>query len=323
MAEREELEILLKERYGLNGRQIGDVLEHAYTLSEGRDKPNEFAKAKGLNDLADTIVSLVAEGKKLLGWNATLEITELNRAYIFIVEELDKLTIRNAELKAIKARPIWQYYDSLKGSENAINQHFNDTFSGADDIGDYANQLERLCIVNHAEDPKYTNNQNEIIDSATKAIKDYRTELNKTKLTLEKENKDWFIPEYTFDITPDGKLLVNGVEGVMKVRTVQAGSVNEMALTQAKIRPNELFKPDLKAHSTKRGLRTSLREIGFDNEVIQKLFMPVMDNRRGIQFRPSVSVSDARKENIDTNELDNILVEKGVQTEINPQNIPF
>src|SRR5690606_2035259 len=119
-----------------------------------------------------------------------------------------------------------------------------------------------LCIVAGKEAPDISPELKKVLDEAEENISSFAEE--------------WLIPEYTFEITGSGVLLVNGIEGVMKVNKVNASSTIDEILNEAKEKPNTTFLPNLKGHKLKRGIRTALAEVGFTG-AIEKLFMPVMD----------------------------------------------
>jgi hypothetical protein len=311
----------LRKYFNLDFSQIEAVMDYAYGKSQNRDKPNDYSVAQYLNERADTMVSLVYDAiKQRYSGSARPDITKMNKAYVLIVEELKALTARNPELQAIEAQAIWQYFDTLKGYDTDIYTYY-EPFSQSEDMDVYTNKLDRLCIISNAKQPQYTKTQEQLIADADEAIRIYRNSIQKAQELNEDANRTWFIPEYTFTITANGKLLVNGIEGIMKVNGVRASSLPDMVLSQAKDRPNELFMPDIRGH-TKSRMRTSLIETGF-TDAIQKLFMPTMDNQKGVFFRPTVSHEIAKAEKIDTKDLDRLLKDAGADTEDYPDEIPF
>lgn len=318
---RTEVTETLRKYFNLDFSQIEAVMDYAYSKSQDLDKTNDYIVAQYLNERADTMVSLVYDAiKQRYSGSARPDITKLNKAYVLIVEELKTLTARSPELQAIDAQAIWQHFDTLKGYDADIYTYY-EPFSQSEDIDVYTNKLDRLCIISNAKQPQYTKTQERLIADADEAIRIYRNSIKKAQELNEDANRTWFIPEYTFTVTADGKLLVNGIEGIMKVKSVRASSLPDMVLSQAKDRPNELFMPDIRGHRQSR-MRTSLIETGF-TDTIQKLFMPTMDNRKGVFFRPKVSHDTAEAEKIDTKNLDRILKDAGAETEDYPEQIPF
>lgn len=318
---RTEVTETLRKYFNLDFSQIEAVMDYAYGKSQNRDKPNDYIVAQYLNERANSMVGLVYDAiKQRYSGSARPDITKLNKAYVLIVEELKSLTARSPELQAIDAQAIWQHFDTLKGYDADIYTYY-EPFSQSEDMDVYTNKLDRLCIISNAEQPQYTKTQERLITDADEAIRIYRNSIKKAQELNEDANRTWFIPEYTFTVTADGKLLVNGIEGIMKVKSVRASSLPDMVLSQAKVRPNELFMPDIRGHRQSR-MRTSLIETGF-TDAIQKLFMPTMDNQKGVFFRPKVSHDTAVAEKIDTKNLDRLLKNAGAETEDYPEQIPF
>lgn len=311
----------LRKYFNLDFSQIEAVMDYAYGKSQDRDKPNDYAVAQYLNDRADTMVGLVYDAmKRSYNGLARPDITKVNKAYVLIVEEMKALTDRNPQLQAIDAKAIWQHFDTLKGYDTEIYTYY-EPFSQSEDMEVYTNKLDRLCIISHTEKPQYTKHQELLVANADEAIRIYNNSIQKAQALNEDANRTWFIPEYTFAVSADGKLLVNDIEGIMKVKGVRASSLPDMVLSQAKNRPDELFMPDIRGHSKSR-MRTSLIETGFTN-AIQKLFMPTMDNQKGILFRPKVTHDTAEAEKIDTKDLDRLLKDGGANVEYYPDEIPF
>lgn len=112
--DREEIAKLLKARYELNDIQTDDVLEYAYSLSQLRSKPNDFAIAHYLNNLAIGLFEMVVDHNNLPDTKA------VNRSYILISNELKRLYARNPELQAIKESICWQAFDRLEHIEHAF-----------------------------------------------------------------------------------------------------------------------------------------------------------------------------------------------------------
>lgn len=95
---REDIAKLLKERYKLNSIQVTNVLEYAYGLSEARSKPNDFATALMLNNLAMGFFEMIANNNRNLP-----DTTDINRSYVLITNQLKKL---GAETKQEPEAPI-------------------------------------------------------------------------------------------------------------------------------------------------------------------------------------------------------------------------
>lgn len=269
-------------------------------MSEQKSSTNDFALAKHLNDRVVAMFALVADhfSKDLP------DLADINRSYVLLITEIKKLYDRNPELSNIRENICWRTFGTL----DAIDSY--DLYEYTDDYKNHGIQhiskVNALAINALKEKPDITPELQKILDEA---------KINATAFA-----NNWFIPLYTFEITGAGVLLVNGIEGVMKVNKVQASSTLDEILNEAKDKPNETFKPTLKEHKLKRGLRTALAEVGFTG-AIEKLFMPVMDNQRGIHFRPQVTRAEAHKEKIDLTALDEKLKHLGAETALDTYNL--
>lgn len=269
-------------------------------MSEQKSNANDYALAKYLNERVIAMFALVADN-----FNKDLpDLTDINRSYVLLVAELKKLYDRNPELSSIRDNICWRTFGTL----DAIDSY--DLYEYSDDYKNHGIQhvskVNALSINAHKEKPDITPELRKILDEA---------KINATAFA-----NNWFIPVYTFEITGSGVLLVNGIKGVMKVKKVNASSTIDEILNQAKTNPNTTFLPSLKGHRLKRGLRTALAEVGFTG-AIEKLFMPVMDNLRGIKFRPLVTRAEANKEKIDLAEIDEKLKSLGAETVLDNYNL--
>ena len=271
-------------------------------MSEQKSNANDYALATYLNERVVSMFALVADN-----FNKDLpDLTDINRSYVLLVTELKKLYDRNPELSNIRENICWRTFGTL----DAIDSY--DLYEYTDDYKNHGIQhiskVNALAINVHKEKPDITPELQKILDEA--------------KINVTAFANNWFIPVYTFEITEAGILLVNGTKGVMSVNKVQAGSPTEIALTQAKEKPNEIFLPNLgKITKLARGLTTSLKDLGFKNETLRRLFFPVMDDKRGIKFRPVVTRKQAEKENIDLTKLDEKLKQLGAETVFDTYNL--
>ncbi len=269
-------------------------------MSEQKSNANDYALAKYLNERVIAMFALVADN-----FNKDLpDLTDINRSYVLLVAELKKLYGRNPELSSIRENICWRTFGTL----DAIDSY--DLYEYSDDYKNHGIQhvskVNALAINAHKEKPDITLELQKILDEA--------------KINVTAFANNWFIPVYTFEITEAGVLLVNGIEGAMSVKKVQSGSTLDDVLNEAKFRPNETFMPSLIGHRLKRGLRTALVEVGFTG-AIERLFMPVMDNQRGIHFRPRVTRTEANKEKIDLSALDKSLKHHGAETVFDTYNL--
>jgi len=308
---------------GIHDSSIIDSVEaYAQSLNMAGRKANDYALAKELNKRAADIVDMIADAYQYASQFAqTINIDELNRSYILLVNELKTLYLRNKELSDIETSPAWKYFDILEGFEWDINEY---VYQNQNDAGySHIAKVNKLCIISGTEKPEYTPDLKKLVEATDKAIAAYRKQLTGQKRTTVSEDRNWFIPEYRFTLSDDGTLLVNGVSGVLKVKKVQAGQASEKLLEQAKNKPNELFKPNLGNYS--RNISTTLSGLGFSG-TLKELFFPIVSNSKGIKFRPVITHKEANEAGIDTTELDGKLQSLGAKTETKPidlNDIPF
>ncbi len=268
-------------------------------MSEQNNTANDYAVAKVLNERVVAIFALVAY------YHGDLQdLTDINRSYVLMVNELKKLYDKNSELSGIKDNICWRTFGTIDAIDPYTLHEYSDDYRNHGN--DHISKVNSLCVVADKEKPDFTTEQQKILDEVKKNVTAFA--------------EDWLIPEYTFEITEAGVLLVNGVEGVMNVNKVNASSTIDEILNEAKAKPNTTFLPNLKEHRLKRGLRTALAEVGFTGP-IEKLFMPVMDNQRGIHFRPQVTRAQANKEKIELTALDEKLKHLGAETVFEIYNI--
>lgn len=234
-----------------------------------------------------------------------INIQEINRVYILLANELQKLYDKNPKLAAIKPEPIWKRFEVI----NFYSKEIKDYVVAENQYGgSHFAKVEKLCILSDAdvENPKYTPEQKKLVDYANRIMADFEIA---NELRNKNKANDWHIPEYTLTFNFDGTILVNDV---LKLKKVHASSTTERLLDQALKNPNTLFKPDV--GQTSRNLSTILSGAGFTNE-LRALFFPVASKSRGVFFRPVVTRQQADEDNIDTTELDIRLKDLGAKTE--------
>jgi len=279
-------------------------------MSQENDNVNDYAAAKALNDSVNGIIILIAIADAS-GLPEDYEINELNRAYILLTTELQKLYDRNSKLATIEPKPIWYLFDVIKTSTWEINEHLNNPDN---DFGNAHNaRVEKLCIISGLETPNFSHEQKKIVDYAEKIIKDYAKILDDVnRENRAKKENDWHIPEYTIAYKPNGIISINNV---LQLKKAHAGSATERLMEEALKNPNTLFKPDLR--QTSRNLSTIVSGAGF-SKVLRDLFFPTVSNDKGIVFRSTVTRDQADADKIDTTKLDLKLKKLGATTE--PEN---
>lgn len=263
---------------------------------------NDYAVANALNKVVYRILVLV-----YMGWGTDLykehEIAEINRTYILITHELEKIYARNPELLAIKPEPIWRLFEVLKNTTETIANHFSDS----DDHGaEHTVRVEKLCILAGVDEPSYTPDQQKLVDNSEVAISNYAALVKKEaeKLLAEKKEYGWEMMNYYLTYKPDGTILINDV---LKLKKIHAGSITEKLLEQSIKNPNAKFKPEL--GKTARNISTIISSAGF-TPVLRDLFFPTVSGD-AVVFRPFVSKLQADTERIDRDELDLQLRENG------------
>jgi hypothetical protein len=261
-------------------------------MSKQIDPANDYALAKYLDERVVAIFAMVANTRGDLP-----DLTNINRSYVLMVNELKQIYKRNDKLGDIRDNICWRTFGSIDAMDPYLLYEYSDDYRNHGN--DHISKVNELCIVSGKEEQSnLTLELQNIIDGA--------------RISVGQFIANQIIPKYTFEMTGNGTLLVNGVTGIMKVTKVQASSTTDMILTQAKDQPGILFVPEVKAFSKKRGLRTFLAEVGFTG-AIEKLFFPVMDNKNGLMFRPTVTRAEAEKEMIDLTKLDTDLKALGAR----------
>ena len=92
---RTELTEMLRKYFNIPPNQIEQVMDYAYGKSLDRDKANDYAVATALNERVINIFTLFTSH------NTTPDITDINRSYILLADELEKIYNRTSELKNI------------------------------------------------------------------------------------------------------------------------------------------------------------------------------------------------------------------------------
>jgi len=268
---------------------------------------NDYAVAYSLNNCVLGIIAMIVMAD-IVGKPEDADIHELNRAYVLVTDELEKLYDRNPKLAAIKPEPIWKRFDVLKTSSWQINEYLEDP---ENDMGQAHNaRVEKLMILVGKDTPDFTPEQKKLLGYADSIRIKYGKlidVLNKERIA--KKLTDWQIPDYKLTYKPDGTILINDV---LKLKKAHAGSTTERLLEQALKSPNTLFQPNL--GQTSRNLSTVINSAGF-TPTLRELFFPTVSKSKGIVFRPTITRKQADTDKIDTTELDLKLKELGAVTE--------
>jgi hypothetical protein len=268
---------------------------------------NDYAVAKALNTEVLTMIYSIMIAD-VFGLPEDYEVTELNRAYVLLTNELQKLYDRTPELAAIKPEPLWERFDVLKTSAWEINEYLGDPDN--DEGKAHIAKIERLCIIAGVETLELSPEQKRLLDYAMPIRKKYVKIIDKVDAENKaKKENNAYVPAYKLTYKPDGTILVNEV---LKLKKIHAGSTTERLLEQAIKNPNTLFNPDL--GQTSRNISTVLNGAGF-TPTLRQLFFPTVSKSKGIFFRPRITREEADSDNIDTTELDLTLKKLGATTE--------
>lgn len=267
---------------------------------------NDYVVARELNLLAMGIIMAIYLSDSA-GTLVNYDIHELNRAYVLLGNELQKLYDNNPELVSIEPEPIWKRFEVLKHTTKEIVSYISES----DDYGgSHLAKVERLCILADVDSPTYTPEQQGAKDYADEVLEEYFEKFDEAKKQkrIDIEN-NWYIPAYSLTYKPDGAILVNDV---LRLKKAHAGSTTERLLEQSMKTPNALFKPDL--GQTSRNLSTVLSGAGF-TATLRDLFFPTVSASKGVIFRPAITREQADAEKIDTTRLDLELKALGATTE--------
>jgi hypothetical protein len=299
MIEREELASLLKQRYSLSDVNTDNVLEYAYSLSQSANKPNDFAVAYELNKLSIGLFEMVADN------DIIPDITDINRSYILICDELKSIYSRNKELENIGGSICWKNFDMLEYIHNDLGEYKH--FIGDDYGYGHVAQVHRLCILNKKETPDLSSRLAEMISTAKQNGEDFFNRLNETEEDIDILN-DSYIPSYTLSYDNDGIIWVNNV---LRLNKNHIGRNPDLVLSQAFKHDGET-EPFLPEIATSRKLSTILSDMGF-NETLRMIFFPVVNQSKGIVFRSHVGWIKVRAQKIDTTKLDKQLYKLGAE----------
>lgn len=263
---------------------------------------NDFAVAKALNE---SVISLfeVLMMYQIIVRHERFDKDELNRAYIFLVDELQKIYEKNPELQDIKPEPTWKKFDLLIPMYD-VSKYLED-----DDGGKSHNaRVEKLSMLAGEEEPRLTDDQKklvEYVDNLAKKYTEILIEEHKKSPKNEVELPTLYIHKFTFTYKQDGTVLINDV---LKLKKVHAGSISEHLLEQCMKNPNKLFKPKL--GRTSRNISTILSSIGI-TPIMRDLFFPIVSDEKGVLFRPTVTFREALSDRIRTREFEEELMKHG------------
>jgi hypothetical protein len=282
-----------------------------------KQQSNDYAVAKELNDCVLGIFSAI-QNYQIIGSLKDFDSEELNRIYVLLVDELEKLYERNPKLAAIKPEPTWKQFEIIKNSMYSIQKYLEEHDSGHI----HRDKIEKLCIIADKETPDFSPLQKKLVETSKTINAKYHNLLIEKLQKLLAEAPDaeetrpprmWYIPEYTIEYKPDGTILINSA---FKLKKIHAGSTTERLMEQAVKNPETLFKPSL--GQTARNISTVLSSAGF-TPTLRELFFPTVSDDKGIIFRPKVTREVALDEKVDVFKLDEELHKAGAKVTLFPE----
>ncbi|TAH33855.1 hypothetical protein EYC58_00220 [Candidatus Saccharibacteria bacterium] len=245
-------------------------------------------------------------------------IMDINRPYVLLVNELEKIYEQNKALAKLnddpKTKATWTLFNTIESQDQEIYSYFKEHKSLRKLINDadYAHQAQvnRLAILAGKETPNYSPKQQKIWDDAEAAfVKFVKLHAEWQSRRPKKKSKGHnFIVNYELKYADNGNIVINDV---LILKKTQSGSAPRKLLEQAIKHPYEHFQPEL--GQLNRNLTNVLSDMGITG-VLKELFFPIV-NREGVTFRPAVYFQTADNEKIDTTELDKKLKELGASTE--------
>ena len=266
---------------------------------------NDFSVAKALNTVLLTIVDLVRKSEAV-GLPEDHELDKLNRTYVLLVDELERLYKQNPKLAEISPKPFWQQFDILTPHSWRVLEYLD--IAEHEQGQAHITRLDRLCITTNSEALELSPKQLDLLRSALLAVTVFREILENTKLDVDEKIEDsWYIDEYRLDYETNGTILINRV---LKLKRAHINSTIDQLLEQAFENEGTLFTPKLP--QTARNISTMLSSAGFTPE-LRQLFFPIASNSKGVLFRSTVSIAEASGEGIETYALDVLLKTLGAK----------
>lgn len=276
---------------------------------------NDYAVARELNERANKLIILVAEISRLYNTDEPFSeyaesINVLNRPYVLVVHQLEKLYADNETLAKLnddpKTKATWTLFNSIESNDLDINDYCR-KHKNQEDFAHIA-QLNRLAIIANKEEPIYASEQHKIIEEADKVIETSADRLREMEAGRPNKNRvgEYYISKYTLTYADNGGIVINGV---LVLKKTQNGSAPRKLMEQAVKHPNELFKPEL--GQLTRNFSSVLGDMGITG-TLKELFFPIA-HKDGVLFRPEVHRRTADEEHIDTNELEQRLKKLGAE----------
>ncbi|HKR82242.1 MAG TPA: hypothetical protein VJR27_04575 [Candidatus Saccharimonadales bacterium] len=277
---------------------------------------NDYAVARELHDGAIKLLGAVTQLNDVYNYDDPYAeyhevILLLNRPYVLLVHELEKLYGINKTLAKLNEEPktkaTWTLFNTIESSDQDINLYLRE-HKNTEDFAHLA-QVNRLSIIAGKETADFTPEQQKIIDEADKAFITFVKKMGEWSARRpKKKSKGYhFIMNYKLKYEVNGSIVINDV---LVLKKTQSGSAPRKLMEQALKHPYELFKPEL--GQLNRNLSSVLSDMGITG-TLKELFFPIA-NKDGVKFRPSVNYTTAEEERIDTKELDKKLKVLGAET---------
>lgn len=141
-------------------------------MSEENSKANDYALAKSLNERVINIFTLVIDHA------STPDLTDVNRSYILLIEELKRIYDRQPELKKLGGAICWRVLDNLEQAHEFVPA-IEFEHSGGDYGEEHNSSVSRLCIIADKEKPDLTPQLQKLLNDADKNIATFKSELDK------------------------------------------------------------------------------------------------------------------------------------------------
>ncbi len=298
-----------------------------------QDNDNDYAVAKSLNEYATKVINIFSL-YQIVVHHTDFDLKEINRVYVLLVNELQKLYERNAELANIKYEPIWKQVDYIHSAYDV--QKFLERLLESNEspvkyiknpskyIDYHIAEIDRLCIIAENDTPDFSPEQNKLVELTQNVLDKYNKIVFEEFQKRHEESDDeedtrpprmWYIPEYTLTYKLNGLILVNDA---LKLKKAHVDSVLDQLMEQSFSNPNKLFKPD--TDKTARNISTVLSSAGF-TPILRALFFPTIRDDKRIVFRPKITRDEALSEKIDIYELDAELHRAGAKVTLFPDDV--
>lgn len=296
-------------------------------------KANDYAVAKSLNEYASKVINIFSL-YQIVVHHPDFDLKEINRVYVLLVNELQELYKRNAELATIKYEPIWKQIDYIHAAYD-VQKFLERLYESKESpvryiknpskyIDYHIAEIDRLCIIANKDAPDFSPEQKKLIGLVQVVLDKYNKIVVEEALKRHEETGDeeetrqprmWYIPEFTLTYKLDGSILVNDA---LKLKKAHVDSVLDQLMEQSTSNPNKLFKPSI--DKTARNISTVLSSAGF-TPTLRALFFPTIREDKQIVFRPKVTRDEAMAEKIDIYEFEAELARAGAKTTLWPDEL--